>query len=770
MKPRIKLLLAIPHLGGGGAERVVATLARHLDPQRFEIHLALFTQDAPGAEPLPDSITVHRFGAARVRNAWLPLVRLIRAEHPHVILSGMAHLNFLLLLLKPFLPRRTVIFVRQNTTASFAITSPLSRFAYRYLYPRADKIVCQSQGMAEDLVNHFGLDREKLIVLANPVDIAAIRATCTASSVGNSESAPQLLCIGRLSPEKGVDLLLHALPAVRTAHPNLHLTVLGTGNAEEALRQLTIQLGIAETVTFAGFADPAAYYSTSTLFVLPSRYEGMPNALLEAAAAGLPLVATPCCAGVADLLSGNAPGTWLAPAITHQALAATIITALSELGNSATALPRFDHPFLAPFELKAAVAAYASLLDSSVEPGRLAMLIPTIDQIGGAERQVLLLAQELAARGWRVTLIALSGTGQDSAAALSSAKIDYLSLDMRKAWIDPRGWLRYLAWHRRHHPDIIHAHLPHASWFARWTRLLAPTRVLIDTIHTSKTSSSSGGPGRRIGYQTSNWLATQITCVSQSVLDSVSTANLAPRNKLKVIRNGVALPLPALAREPGSTFQWIAVGRLAPVKDYPTLLRAFAALPGQSRLQIVGTGPEEDSLRALAASLGIHARVHFAGFQANVLPLLRAADAFVLASLWEGLPVSILEASAAGLPVVATAAAGSNEAMISGETGHLVPIANPAALAEAMAQIMAMPTEQRLRMGARGRLFVKQNFSMSQIAGQWEQLYSQLLRDHPVPSRQGVSAAADVVTKPACVAATAQVESASASAGEISGQ
>jgi glycosyltransferase involved in cell wall biosynthesis len=356
-------------------------------------------------------------------------------------------------------------------------------------------------------------------------------------------------------------------------------------------------------VTFAGYAAPADYYATTTLFVLPSRYEGMPNALLEAAAAGLPIVATPCCTGVTDLLRG-APGVWCAPVITHEALEATILTALAELNSSPNAPARFDHAFLVPFELKASVSAYAKLFEKTANPQSLAILIPTIDQIGGAESQVLLLAKELATRGWPVTLIALSGNGQATAAELASANVDFLSLEMRKAWIDPRGWLRYRAWFRIHRPAIVHAHLPHATLFARWVRLLAPIRVQIDTIHTSKTTSNSGGPGRRLGYKLSNWLTSQVTCVSEAVANSALTAGLTSREKLRIIPNGVVLPPPP-PRNHNESFQWIAVGRLAPVKDYPTLLHAFAALPGQPSLQIVGTGPEEVHLRNLAAELQI---------------------------------------------------------------------------------------------------------------------------------------------------------------------
>jgi len=736
MKQRIKLLLAIPHLGGGGAERVIANLARYLDPQRFEIYLVLLTDDGPGSEAPPEWVNVHRLGARRVRNAWLRLLRLIRVERPDVILSGMAHLNFLLLLLKPFFRRDTALLIRQNTTASAAATGLLTRLAYRNLYPRADGIVCQSQAMADDLAHHFAIAKEKLTILANPIDTGAIRAAIESQAERKSISVPgpHLLCVGRLSVEKGVDLLLLALPAVKVIYPNVHLTILGTGSAEKLLQQLAVQLGLESTVTFAGYADPADYYAAATLFVLPSRYEGMPNALLEAAAAGLPIVATPCCTGVTGLIKG-APGVWCAPAITHEALAETILTALANLDSFPNSQTRFQHAFLAPFELPSAIAAYVSLLENAAYAYNIAIVIPTIDQIGGAERQVLLLAKELAARGWRVTMIALSGSGLNVSAELASANVNFLSLEMRKAWIDPRGWFRYRAWFSRHRPAIVHAHLPHATWFARWVRLLAPTRVLIDTIHTTKT----GGPGRRLGYKLSNGLTSQVTCVSEAVANAALIAGLAPRERLKIIPNGVVLPPPPLRNRNGN-FQWIAVGRLAPVKDYATLLHAFAALPGQPSLQIVGIGPVEARLRNLAAELQIEGRVHFAGFIADVQPLLAAADGFVLSSLWEGLPISVLEASAASLPVVATAAAGTREAMCpadnDAQTGLLVPITDPASLAEAMTRIMLMPNEQRLEMGANGRRFIEANYSLSKVADQWESLYIELLRDHPNPTRR----------------------------------
>jgi len=112
------------------------------------------------------------------------------------------------------------------------------------------------------------------------------------------------------------------------------------------------------------------------------------------------------------------------------------------------------------------------------------MLIPGLDPIGGAERQLILLAQGLQRRGWRVSVVALSGTGGEAARELSRQGINFHSLRMSHSLCDPRGWLRWIWWLRRERPEIVHAHLPHAIWMARWSRLLMPVRVQIDTLHT----------------------------------------------------------------------------------------------------------------------------------------------------------------------------------------------------------------------------------------------------------------------------------------------
>ena len=116
-----------------------------------------------------------------------------------------------------------------------------------------------------------------------------------------------------------------------------------------------------------------------------------------------------------------------------------------------------------------------------------AIAIPGLDRIGGAERQAMLLAKGLRRRGWRVSVVALSGSGGAAATELRDAGVAFMSLEMRKGLADPRGWIRFNRWLWRERPDVLHAHLPHAAWLARWSRLAAPVPVVIDTLHSSHT-------------------------------------------------------------------------------------------------------------------------------------------------------------------------------------------------------------------------------------------------------------------------------------------
>lgn len=372
-----------------------------------------------------------------------------------------------------------------------------------------------------------------------------------------------------------------------------------------------------------------------------------------------------------------------------------------------------------------------------------AYLIPTLDRIGGAEQQVILLAGGLAKRGWRVSVITLSGTGGNAKERLQSAGIDFLSLHMRKGLADPRGWIHLNCWIRLNRPDVVHAHLPHASLLARWSRIAAPVRVLVDTIH----SPATGGAVRRFGYRITAALPDAVTAVSRAACKAWLTSGMVHQEKLSIVPNGVDLDHWKSDREArdamrqelrlSEEFLWLAVGRLDPVKDHATLLRAFSRLPSNARLVIAGEGPLKSQLNAIVKTLALGDRVLFPGFQIDVLRWMRAADGFVLSSRWEGLPIALLEACACELPAVITDIPGAREVLADAQCTSAAAVGNADSLAANLNNVMRLPQTDRSELGRRMRQSVVERFSLGAVLNRWEELYGMLLERNSQPSRFG---------------------------------
>ena len=323
----------IPHLGGGGAEQVTALLARGLSDSKYDIHLGLVTQEAAPFDAVPESVTVHALGSFRVRFGALGVLRLVRRIKPDVILSGMFHLNFMVLMLRPFFPAGTSVVVRQNSTVSASLRAGAlpwySGWLYRTLYRYADRVVCQSRAMADDLGAELGIAEERIAVLPNPIDFEGLESL--AEPVPWPDQGPHILAVGRLAPEKGFDLLLRALAQVRRDFAHASLVIVGKGPELARLKALATELEIVDAVLFAGYVDrPAGFYVGADLFVMSSRHEGMPNAIIEAMASGLPIVATPASGGLVDLLSCSA-NAWLAKDVSVEGLVEALTQAINAL-------------------------------------------------------------------------------------------------------------------------------------------------------------------------------------------------------------------------------------------------------------------------------------------------------------------------------------------------------------------------------------------------------------------------------------------------------
>ena len=305
---RAKVLLLLPSLGGGGAERVTVTLATRLDRSLFAPHIAVLEKKGAYLDSLPPDVPLHDLASKRVRGAILPVIRLVWKLRPAVVLSNISHLNLMLLASKPLWPRGVRLWVRETILVSAwmaaEVANPrLMRWLYRRYYPRADGIVCQCDAMLTDLERHFGVPRHKMVRIYNPVEMERIRAMAAEAANPYSGPGPHLLACGRLVPMKGFDLLLQAMAEVTRTIPAAGLTILGEGPCEASLRALADRLGLADKVHFLGFqSNPYPWMKWADLFVLSSRYEGLPNVMLEALSLGTPVVGMDCPGGVREIL------------------------------------------------------------------------------------------------------------------------------------------------------------------------------------------------------------------------------------------------------------------------------------------------------------------------------------------------------------------------------------------------------------------------------------------------------------------------------------
>jgi glycosyltransferase involved in cell wall biosynthesis len=188
----------------------------------------------------------------------------------------------------------------------------------------------------------------------------------------------------------------------------------------------------------------------------------------------------------------------------------------------------------------------------------------------------------------------------------------------------------------------------------------------------------------------------------------------------------------------GAEFAWLAVGRFEHAKDYPNMLRAFARVreeqPG-AVLLLVGRGSLQPGTEALAAALGLEGQVRFVGTREDVPEFMTVADGYVMSSAWEGMPMVLLEAAAAGLPIVATRVGGNQEVVRDGATGFLAPPGDDGALGAAMLRLMALPEAERRAMGAHGHDHVRQHYGLGRVVDRYEAVYREVLR------RKGAAAA-----------------------------
>ena len=351
--------------------------------------------------------------------------------------------------------------------------------------------------------------------------------------------------------------------------------------------------------------------------------------------------------------------------------------------------------------------------------------------IGGAEKQVISLAERMAVKGHTVALIVLKHADEEW-----PTKLPVLRLNIRKT---PLGILRGLRFAKNFvvlfRPEILHSHTFPANLFTRLLGVVLRAKStaprVINTIH----NVHEGGWHRMLLYRITDPLADHVTAVSTAAAERFVQLHATPADKMRVLTNGIDTEAftPDRARRKrvrahmlaGDEFIWLAVGRLAPAKDYPNLLRAFAQLRiahTGTTLWIAGEGDlahlQLDPTHA-EATFG----VRILGLRRDIIELLDATDGFVLSSAWEGMPLAVGEAMAMEKLVVATDVGGVRELVA--DSGFVVPAKDSTALAAAMLGAMALTEKERRAVGRLARDRILQEFSIAAKADQWEQLYVQ---------------------------------------------
>ncbi len=300
------------------------------------------------------------------------------------------------------------------------------------------------------------------------------------------------------------------------------------------------------------------------------------------------------------------------------------------------------------------------------------------------------------------------------------------------------GFARLSAYCRDQKIDIVHSHNHIGSLAAVFLKRNKSLPVVLRTAHAG--TEWGRGPLAWINRQVfSGWIYPLVMDaqigVSKAIVERLARcpgtrlSGRIPRLIYNAMPEGEVpdLSLPSYTTGGRSEFIIGSVGRLTKIKDYPTLLKAFrqflSSVPN-ARLVLVGEGEESLKLHDLAKDLGIEDRVEFAGQQTNPLAYLARMDVFVLPSLSEGLPTSILEAAACGTPVVASDIPGTRELVEDGKTGWLVPVSDPEALVKTLLEVYRSP-EKRVRFAAQAALTITQ-YTYPAAARQYAELYRQL--------------------------------------------
>ena len=361
-KQRVAIFTA--NMDGGGAERAMLKLAGGIADHGYDVDLVLSRAEGHYLREVPDSVRIVDLRARRVLSSIPGLVRYLRRERPDAMLTSMNYVNVVGIWARTLARVDTRLIVNeQNALSLEAAHSPRRRHRLmprliKRFYPWADGVTSVARGTADDLVRAAGVSPDLIEVVHNPIVTTELRELVAApldQPWFAPGEVPVVLGVGRLAPQKDFGTLIRAFARVIARRP-CRLMILGDGPERASLEALVSERGLTRSVDLPGWvSNPYPYMARAGVFVLSSRWEGLPSVLIEALFCRVPVIATDCLSGPREILDGGRYGA-LVPVGDEETLAARIESAL------AGELPAAPAESWEPYEQETVVRRYLEVL------------------------------------------------------------------------------------------------------------------------------------------------------------------------------------------------------------------------------------------------------------------------------------------------------------------------------------------------------------------------------------------------------------------------
>lgn len=303
----MRILCFLPDFGGGGAQRTLINLSAAFRQAGHDVILAAAQPDGPARGWVDPQVRTMSVGRGQLRHALLPLIRLMRTERPDVVLSTGLDANLIAVAARALAgrPRPKLVVRETNSHRARGDVGMVRQRLTGFAYQRADAVVALSEGVRQELIEDYGLSTSSVVTIHNPVEFDALVAAAKDASPQLSKRGPWIMGVGRLIRQKGFDRLVRAVADLK--RPDVTLILVGEGPDRDALAAQARDLGV--VLEMPGFVrQPMHWLAHADLFVLSSRWEGFGHVIVEAMAAGAPVIAFDCPHGPRDIIEDRVNG------------------------------------------------------------------------------------------------------------------------------------------------------------------------------------------------------------------------------------------------------------------------------------------------------------------------------------------------------------------------------------------------------------------------------------------------------------------------------